>query len=70
MKSKLKQSAILTLLLIAVLPTRLMAGASVPIGFAHSGAWYDPSHNGEGYLLEILTAELAVRNHRHRGVRE
>lgn len=30
------------------------------VGYSHSGSWYDPSHNGEGFLLEIISETLAL----------
>jgi CubicO group peptidase (beta-lactamase class C family) len=57
---KRKRIAALALLLVAVLPASLLADASDSVGPAHSGAWFDPSHNGEGYLLEVLDSERAV----------
>jgi hypothetical protein len=30
------------------------------VGYSHSGAWYDPSHNGEGFLLEVLNETTAL----------
>jgi hypothetical protein len=31
-----------------------------PVSAGQSGAWYDPSHNGEGYFLQVLSASSAV----------
>ena len=30
------------------------------VGYSHSGLWYDPSHNGEGFLLEALNETTAL----------
>ena len=34
--------------------------APLTIGAGHSAAWFDPSHNGEGFLLEVLASGHAV----------
>jgi len=33
---------------------------SVPEAAARSGSWYDPTHSGEGYVLEVLTDQRAL----------
>ena len=42
----------------------ISAAESVPepfrIRFGHSAAWYDPEHNGEGFLMEILDDGRAI----------
>ena len=58
--TRLRKICALALLIVVVLPAKLLAGAANPVGPAHSGAWYDPSHNGEGYLLEVLDSQRAV----------
>jgi hypothetical protein len=33
---------------------------TTPVNGALSGSWYDPSHNGEGWLVEILSENAAL----------
>ena len=36
------------------------SGEDLLIDASFSGAWYDPSHEGEGFLIEILTTDVAL----------
>ncbi|MCP4044914.1 MAG: hypothetical protein GY732_02855, partial [Gammaproteobacteria bacterium] len=36
------------------------ACAQAAIDERMSGSWYDPAHNGEGFLLEVLEDEQAI----------
>ena len=45
-------------LILLVISTDLLAAE--PVDHRMTGAWYDPSHNGEGYVVEILDASSAL----------
>jgi len=49
---------LLMLCLLATAPAALMAAETVD--YRMSGAWFDPSHNGEGFLVEVLDEERAL----------
>ena len=57
-KSTLLTLAVLVLLVTTVAPA--FAQSPFEVGPGQSGAWSDPAHNGEGFLLEILDNGIAV----------
>ena len=46
------------LIIIMFAPKTVMAQTRVDATM--SGAWYDPTHNGEGFLLELLEPDEAI----------